>query len=168
MQLNDSNEYRATKEWPYAISAGCIVFRKIDTKVEVLLLVRDSSKIEWGRSQNQKLSYHLPKGHCGFNETLAQAAVRETQEEAAVEGEVQTYLGARTDIFVHPNTQYPTDKTVHYFALLWKNDLPGMDSEHSSKTWVSIEEAEKLLGKPNPKGEDELIRRFKKYLEVAR
>ncbi len=165
--MYESSEYRASKNWPYSISAGCVVYREQNKVLEVLLLVRDASKLSWGRSGNQKISYHLPKGHVGRNETLEQAAIRETKEEAAVMGDITVYLGARTDAFTHPNTNINTQKTVHYFAMTYSEDLPKMDNEHTDKSWVNIDDAVRLLGAPNPKGEDEIVLRLKKLMELA-
>lgn len=167
MKLYEGDEYRATKDWPYAVSAGCIVFRKNKDNIEVLLLPRDNTINKWGRDGGQKISHHLPKGHVHFNEPIQQSAVRETEEEAGVSVEIQSYLGSREDNFKHPNTSIVTHKTVHYFAAQWRHDLPVKDNEHDNPVWVSIADAEKLLGPPMPKGEDEIIRRFKKFLELT-
>lgn len=166
MNLYPNNEYRATEDWPYAISSGCVVYRKLNGQIKVLLLPRDNSKNKWGRDGGQKISYHLPKGHVEFDETLPETAERETQEEAGVSIKIKSYLGAREDNFTHPNTNIVTIKTVHYFVAQWIADLDKKDNEHDSPIWVSISEAEKLLGPPMPKGEDEIIRRLKKYLET--
>jgi len=168
MNLYESGEYRASKQWPYAVSAGCVVYRGSGQSLEVLLLPRDASKNKWGRSGGQAVSYHLPKGHVHIDETLTQAALRETAEEAGVEARVITYLGTRQDIFRHPNTAIDTDKLVHYFAAEWVGELPVKDDEHDGVIWVEPEEAMKLLGKPNPKGEDVLITRLLEALQVMR
>ena len=167
MKLYKENEYRATDKWPYAISAGCVVYRKTQDSFEVLLLPRDNTTNKWGRDGGQRLSHHLPKGHVGFNETLIQAAQRETTEEAGVSAEIESYLGSREDNFKHPNTGIVTCKTVHYFAASWQNDLKIKDNEHDNPIWVSLEVAENLLGPPMPKCEDEIIRRLRSFLELT-
>lgn len=166
MDLYSSNEYRATKDWPYAVSSGCVVFRHAEGGVQVLVLPRDSAKNNWGRDGGLQVSYHLPKGHVGLDETLQEAAKRETEEEAGVELVVKAYLGTREDVFTHPNTKIDTIKTVHYFAAEWQGNLPTKDNEHDAPVWVSVDEAVRLLGPPMPKHEDEIIERLKKYLEL--
>lgn len=168
MKFYESGEYRATKDWPYAISAGCVIYRYDNDDVTVLLLTRNNKTNSWGRNGGQEISYHLPKGHCGLDEGLQQSALRESEEEAGVEAEIITYLGARSDDFVHPNTQLQTHKTIHYFAALWQKDLENKDDEHDDVVWVSLEEAGKLLGPPNPKGEEEAIERLKEFLELTK
>lgn len=163
MKLYSVNEFRASSTWPYAISAGCVVYKKTAAnEIEVLLLKRDP-----GNAFNQLsvTSYHLPKGHVNFNESLEHAAVRETQEEAAVDVSVAGYLGALHWDIIHPVHKTRTNKIVHYFAVEWVKDLAQQDNEHDGKTWVSIAEAIKLLGAPNPKGEDEIIQRLQQYFE---
>lgn len=112
------------------------------------------------------ITYHLPKGHNEFNETLLETAVRETGEEAGCSVEIQTYLGTLNKEYTYKGNFY--SRAFHYFAALWQQDIGVMDQEHDEKVWVSIDEAGKLLGKPNPKGEDELIRRLKKFLELTK
>lgn len=162
MKLYATNEFRASKDWPYAISAGCAVYREDKGGLEVLLLKREATH---SHNPTQEVSYNLPKGHVEFDETIVQAAERETNEEAGVSIHVQTYLGTKFWDTVHPVHHVNVQKTVHYFAALWESDLPSMDAEHDEKVWVSIEEAERLLGAPSPKGEDEIIGRLQQFLE---
>lgn len=163
MKLYSVNEFRASSKWPYAISAGSVVYKKTAVnEIEVLLLKRDP-----GNAFNQlpATSYHLPKGHVNFNEALEHAAVRETQEEAAVDVVLTGYLGVLQRDYIHPVHKTRTNKTVHFFAAEWVKDLAQQDDEHDGKTWVSTSEAIKLLGAPNPKGEDEIIQRLQQYLK---
>jgi 8-oxo-dGTP pyrophosphatase MutT (NUDIX family) len=167
MKLYDTDEFRATKQWPYAIAAGCVVYRKIEEDIEILLLTRDYDHDYFSGGDTQKQSYHLPKGHLKFSETLEAAAVRETTEELGAEVRIQSYLGAIHHTFDHPKHQNTTDKEIHYFAAIWLNDIKKIDNEHDGRAWVSLADVEKMLGKPNPKEEDEIIRRFKRYLELT-
>lgn len=168
MELYESGEYRAIEGWPYAISAGCVVYRQSDQgEVEILLLVRDGRKSDYNRDKSQIISYHLPKGHCKISELLTETAKRETAEEAGVEVAIITYLGIREDDFIPPLTSIRTRKTVHYFAAQWRKDLQGHDHEHTDTKWVFVDEALELLGAPNPKGEDEIVRRLKKFLILS-
>lgn len=164
MQLYDVNEFRASKNWPYAICAGCVIFRKDSSnKVEVLLLKRLAENTH---TAEDFVTYHLPKGHNQLNETLLETAVRETTEETGSRVRTQTYLGALNKEYTYRGDFY--SRTFHYFAALWEADTGEIDQEHDEKVWVSLDDAEKLLGPPNPKGEDEIIRRFQKYLELTK
>lgn len=101
MLLYESNEYRATKNWPYAISAGCLIYRHQADNIEVLLLSREKKNDTWSAGNKQK-SYHLPKGHVAFDELLTEAAQRESQEEAGCELAIKTYLGSINWDIIHP------------------------------------------------------------------
>lgn len=164
MQLYNSNEYRATKQWPCAIAAGCVVYRINNGTTEILLLVRKAGDFPQLKDGNID-SYHLPKGHVNIGETLEQTATRETAEEAGVSVEITTYLGAK--IFDHIHLKMKQSKTIHYFAGLWQKDLEAMDTEHSSKLWVTADKAIQLLGEPNPKSEAERIDALLKFLEIT-
>lgn len=162
--MYESNEYRASKNWPYAISAGCVVYRPSKDGFEVLLLKRGAGHPANRMNGDQ---FNLPKGHVEFDETIEQTAARETAEEAGCEVKVVTYIGSKFWDITHPIYKVHVEKTVHYFAAEWQKDLEGIDSEHDETVWASLDEAEKLLGKPNPKGEDEIVKRLKKFLELG-
>ncbi len=162
--MYEGQEYRASKSWPYAISAGCVVYRQKNDEIEVLLLKRQS-----GHSYNHVPgdSYNLPKGHIDFGETPTQTAERETVEEAGCRVEIKTYLGSVERDFIHPFHKNRNIKTILFFAAKWVEDVDEIDQEHDVKVWVSVKEAMKLLAKPNPKGEDEIVKRLQKFLELT-
>ncbi len=165
MKLYNSDEIRATEQWPYAVAAGCAVYRIVDDSVEVLLLRREGGHIN---DPNQKeASYNLPKGHTSFDESLVQTALRETKEEAGVDVEIETYLGATIHEFVHPRHSMFNSKTTHYFAARWKSDVSNMDHEHDSKVWVSPEKAGELLSAPGVKrNESQFVDHLQKFIEL--
>ena len=163
MQLYSTDEYRASKKWPYAVCAGCIVYKQTATGIQVLLLERAA---ENERTEQDVATYHLPKGHVGFNETLMQTAVREVKEETGCSVEIETYLGALQREYIYKGDNF--NRTFHFFAAALQSEESGMDDEHDGKFWVNPDNAVKLLGKPNPKGEDEVVYRFIQYLELTR
>ncbi len=162
MKLYDTDEFRATKQWPYAVCAGCVVYRLLQDKVEILLLERNA---ENDLTNEDFVTYHLPKGHIRFSEPLLEAAIRETLEELGCEVKVQTYLGAIQKEYIFKGINY--NRTFHFFAAEWQEDVANIDDEHDSRSWVTLEDAAQLLGPPNPKGEDELIKRFTNFLELT-
>ena len=163
MKLYQTDELRASKKWPYAISAGCVVYRFNKNVPEVLLLVRKAGDFPMLKDDNQD-TYHMPKGHIYNSESLGAAAERETEEEAGVRVEIQTYLGSTLNVYKSRGVSQ--HKTTHYFAGLWQKDLPSMDNEHSAKIWVSLGEAIQLLGSKNPKQEYTKINALQKFLSL--
>lgn len=163
MLMYESNEYRASKDWPYAFCSGTVVYRSIKGKTEVLLLVMSAQN---DRTEENFVTYHLPKGHVCFHETIIEAAKRETLEETGAEVDIKTYLGAIQKEYKFRGNLF--NKSFQYFAAEWVKDVRTIDDEHDSREWVDIDKAIKLLGKPNPKGEDEIVRRLKKFLEITR
>ena len=166
MKLYNTNEIRATKEWPYAVASGCVVYRYNEGAPQVLLLRREGGHIN---DPNQKdASYNLPKGHVAFGESLETTALRETEEEAGVVVELETYLGSTIHEFVHPRHKMFNSKTTHYFAARWLSDVQQMDHEHDDKEWVSLERAEELLSAPGVKrNEAQFISHLRDYLELT-
>ncbi len=61
----NSKEYRFTKDWPYHVSGGGIIYRRDDNDIKVLVLVHHNGK------------YDIPKGTLHYGETLEQCALRE-------------------------------------------------------------------------------------------
>lgn len=163
MNISDQKEYRATADWPYSISAGCLVYRSIHSRVEVLLLKRTPNH-EFNVLGED--SYNLPKGHVERDETLEQAAIRETAEEAGIEATIAGYLGAIQRQYMHPVYKLQTNKTTHYFGAAVRRELPSIDAEHDEAVWVELDEAVSLLEKI-PKGEDEIAKRLKQFLELT-
>jgi len=161
MQLYPTNEYRASKHWPYAICAGCVVYKQTPRGIQILLLERSADN---ERTEQDVVTYHLPKGHVGLGETLLQTALREVKEETGCEVAVQTYLGALQSEYSYKGDTF--SRTFHFFAAIYQSEKDTMDKEHDAKSWVSLEQAIRLLGAPNPKGEDEIVRRLQKFLEV--
>lgn len=167
MKLYESGEYRASAGWPYALAAGCVVYRKSPTGIEIILLSKEQKSDPVSAGENAQ-SYHLPKGHVNVGEPLELAAQREAEEETGCVVKVQTYLGSVVWKYVHPREPHVFDKTVHSFLALWKKDQGEMDDEHDARLWVSIEKAIELLGdQSNPKGEDEFIRRAQAFWRLT-
>lgn len=166
MQHYEINEYRATKEWPYAISAGCVVYRTGKSGIEVLLLSRNPG--HENDPLSDKVTYMLPKGHVAIGEPIEAAALRETEEEAGMKAELTTYLGAHIRDFMHPKRKIHNIKTTHYFAAAYQADLRVIDHEHDARLWLDIEDAIAKLKQTTPeRGEFVMLEHLKQFLGAA-
>jgi len=111
---------------PEAVSAGGIIIRQADSDPE-LLLIRDKRYTAWV----------VPKGHVEAGETLEQAAIRETREEAGVtEATIIQKLGQ----FRRYVTRASEWKTIHYFLMHTAKEQPlGQPEDNRMETkWFPI------------------------------
>jgi 8-oxo-dGTP pyrophosphatase MutT (NUDIX family) len=114
--------------------AGGIVFRGAARRkggVSVLLV---SSKKERG-------NWIFPKGHVEVGETAAEAALRETQEEAGVDGDLLGEVG--TLEFDWGGRRYRVD----YFLIRATGETDQTDGR--KKTWLPFEDAVEKLTYPD-------------------
>lgn len=148
-----NKEYNAINDVsPFGISAGGVVYRKVDQDFEFLLL---------GRTEETGITYHLPKGTLHVDETLESCAIREIAEEAGVEVELKAYIGARAEEYQQDENLYR--KTLHYYVAEFLSEAESMDNEHDFKEWCSFEDAIAKLS-PSIKQENEFIVRANQYL----
>ncbi|MFO0881928.1 MAG: NUDIX domain-containing protein [Candidatus Saccharimonadales bacterium] len=149
-----TDEYSAKRaQSPYGISAGGVVFKETDDKLEFLLL---------GRIVDGGTSYHLPKGTLYLGETLEACAIREIREEAGVNVTLKTYIGGKQASFEYEGKL--SDKTIHYYVAEYTSDAEPMDNEHDFREWVSYEQAVEKLS-TNKKREDIFVTRCMDYLK---
>jgi ADP-ribose pyrophosphatase YjhB (NUDIX family) len=84
-----------------------------------------------------RLLWSLPKGHLEGEETDAEAAVREVQEETGIHGIVLGRLGTIDFWFVAGGQRI--HKTVHHFLMLADGgELSDADIEVSEVAWVPL------------------------------
>ena len=104
--------------------AGGIVFRKEGDRLAVLLV----------RSRKDPAIWVFPKGHVEPGETPAATAIRETWEEAGVEGDLDRPVGAPLEFQsgVEP-------VSVQYFLVHARTERPS--PEGRDKQWLSVDEA---------------------------
>jgi 8-oxo-dGTP pyrophosphatase MutT (NUDIX family) len=110
---------------PAVAQAGGIVFRAGPTDGDVSILLV-SSKKEPG-------NWIFPKGHVERGETAAAAALRETQEEAGVDGELLGPAGALE--FDWGGKRY----RVEYFLIRATSETA--DTDGRTKVWLPFDEA---------------------------
>lgn len=115
------------------ISAGGVVFRRKDKKIEVLV-IKDS----YG-----KLAF--PKGHIEKGETKEQAALRETLEETNLE-ELKPIKELGTISFWYTFEGQRIHKTIHFFLFeLLDSDIePTPQWEIQGGEWVLLEKLQAL------------------------
>lgn len=90
------------------------------------------------RAKKDPTVWIFPKGHIEANESAAEAALRETREEAGVEGELLGPIGAPLEF-----NNGSEDVSVQYFLIHPRSESG--DTDGREKQWFSIEEALDLL-----------------------
>ena len=116
-----------------ATSAGGVVIRTADGRIEVALVHRRSPRL-WA----------LPKGTPDSGETIEETALRETREETGLEVEVEAPITAIRYYFVRGTTRF--HKTVHFFLMrATGGSVDDHDAEFDEAAWVGIDEAMALL-----------------------
>jgi len=127
----------ATKE---QVSAGGVVFRRAEGRVEVALI-----------SVGADRRWQLPKGLVGRGESPESAALREVREETGLAAEIIAPLetveywyfskGGR-----EAGARVRFHKFVHFFLMSYAaGDVSGHDDEVNEARWVEIGEAARLL-----------------------
>jgi 8-oxo-dGTP pyrophosphatase MutT (NUDIX family) len=112
-----------------ATSAGGVVQRVVDGRIEIAIVHRRSPKL-WA----------LPKGTPDSGETIEETAIRETREETGLEVEIVGELNSIRYFFVRGTTRF--HKTVHFFLM---RAVGGRTEDHDAEfdevRWASIDEA---------------------------
>jgi 8-oxo-dGTP pyrophosphatase MutT (NUDIX family) len=107
--------------------AGGVVFKPHGTSCLVLLV----------RARKNPQLWIFPKGHIEDGETAREAAVRETREEAGVDGRVVDHIFPMQ--FESPRGIVE----VEYYLLEWTKDVPS--SEERERKWCALDEARLLV-----------------------
>lgn len=113
---------------PTVHQAGAVVFRLRAGRPQILLV----------RARRTPGQWIFPKGHIEDGESPQNAAVRETQEEAGVDGEPLARLRPRVEFTVGR-----THVRVRYFLLRATGRVAS--SEERKKRWVAPATAARLL-----------------------
>lgn len=107
--------------------AGGVVFRSHRASPRVLLVKARKNPSLW----------IFPKGHIEGDETPAEAALRETREEAGVKGDIVARIGALEFESGRDIVQ------VDYYLVQWTADV--QTTEGRDRRWCTVEEATDLL-----------------------
>lgn len=116
-----------------ATSAGGVVHRSVEGRIEILLVHRRSPRL-WA----------LPKGTPDAGETLEETALRETREETGIAVEIEAPLRSIRYFFVRGSTRF--HKTVHFFLMRpTGGSIDEHDAEFDEVRWTDAHEAVALL-----------------------
>ena len=116
------------------ISAGGIVFRKLDDRIDVALIARTSPR--------RRIIWALPKGWVEPGETIPDAALREIREETGLTGRLVEPLGQIEYSFYSPEDSARIQKTVHFFLVEFlSGDTADHDHEVDEARWWPLDAA---------------------------
>lgn len=85
-----------------------------------------------------RLVYNQPAGHLDADETLQQAAIRETQEETGWQVELLGLVGLA--LYTSPNNQVTYHRTTFYAKALQHDPEQPLDDGIQQAVWMSYEE----------------------------
>lgn len=108
--------------------------------------------------------WDIPKGKLDNNESIENCAIREVCEETGVcDLKINSYLGVTYHTYERQNVIY--GKKTYWFSMnspsLPEKFKPQTDEGITKVKWVSLEEAETLVGYDNL---NQVIRKFKKQV----
>ena len=132
------------------ISAGGIVARKSEDRIQVLLVRRDEY-------------WQLPKGLVERNESFEETAVREVKEETGMDAEIMKKIGKIN--YWYRKEDKRIYKVVHFFLMESKGgSIEEHDHEMDEVKWFSIDEACEIISFKN---EGDLIKTLKKEVDLV-
>jgi 8-oxo-dGTP pyrophosphatase MutT (NUDIX family) len=116
------------------VSAGGVVYRRADGKIEVVLASR--------RTRRGDLAWGLAKGGIERGETREEAALREVREETGLDATIEADLGDTRYIYVWEDVRIR--KRVHFFLMRCTGgDVEDRDDEMEEVRWFPLERARK-------------------------
>jgi 8-oxo-dGTP pyrophosphatase MutT (NUDIX family) len=135
------------------VSAGGVVYRRVDHDIEVVLASR--------RTRRGDIAWGLAKGGIEDTESLEDAALREVLEETGYTAEIEASLGDTRYFYVWEDTRI--SKTVHFFLMRCTGGDPeNRDDEMEEIRWFPLQRA---LKRAAYRGEREVLARAAEMLE---
>jgi 8-oxo-dGTP pyrophosphatase MutT (NUDIX family) len=114
------------------VSAGGVVYRRVDDGIEVVLASR--------RTRKGQLAWGLAKGGIELGETKEAAAIREVREETGMTAEIEADLGDTKYMYVWDEIRIR--KTVHFYLMRHTGgDVDDRDDEMEEIRWFPLERA---------------------------
>ena len=135
------------------VSAGGVVYRRVDQRVEAVLCGR-STPIRWS----------LAKGTPDEGETMEETALREVGEETGLEVTLDSTLGSIEYWFADRDSEVRYHKTVHFYLMkAVGGDTERHDPEFDVVRWFPFVEALRIAAYPN---EVQVLRRALELISV--
>ena len=129
------------------VSAGGVVYRRIDEGAEICLAAR--------RTRRGDLVWGLPKGAVEEEESPEEAAIREVREETGLDAEIEDDLGTIRYFYVWEGVR--VRKQVRFFLMRETGgDIAEHDEEMEDVRWFPLARSVKRAGY---RGEREVIER---------
>ncbi len=149
------------------VSAGGVVYREVDGRIEAVLCGRVINSHAAGDGINgqpdvdatreEDYRWSLAKGTPDVGETMEETALREVREETGLEVEIDSPLGSIEYWFVSREHDVRYHKTVHFYLMVpVGGDFAFHDPEFDVVRWFPLDEA---LGKLAYVNEVDVLRR---------
>ena len=143
------------------VSAGGVVYRRLDGDIQAVLCGRHVPPIAVSKSSRQgvkkSVRWSLAKGTPDAGETLEETAIREVREETGLEVEIGAPIGSIEYWFTERGSKVRFHKTVHFYLMLaLGGDTDQHDPEFDVVEWFPYEEALEAVGYAN---EAEVLRK---------
>ena len=129
------------------VSAGGVVYRRVDDAVEICLAAR--------RTRRGDLVWGLPKGAVEAEESPEEAALREVREESGLDAEIEDDLGTIRYFYVWEGVRIR--KQVRFYLMrATGGDVSEHDDEMEDVRWFPMARAVKRAAY---RGEREVVER---------
>ena len=143
------------------VSAGGVVYRRLDGGIQAVLCGRHVPPISVSKSSRQgvqkNVRWSLAKGTPDAGETLEETALREVREETGLEVEIGAPIGSIEYWFTERGSKVRFHKTVHFYLMV---ALGGNTDQHDPEfdvvEWFPYQEALEAVGYAN---EAEVLRK---------
>ena len=139
------------------VSAGGVVYRRVDGNVEAVLCGRhvtpqtaDNPGGQPSDTATGAIRWSLAKGTPDPGETLEETALREVREETGLEVEINAPIDSIEYWFAERGGNVRFHKTVHFYLMVPRGgDTDQHDPEFDVVQWFPYDQALKSVGYPN-------------------